>query len=69
MKLEICNLCMALEDCRLKLGNGQYPPSSTDNTEAIKQFLATAFPNYHGDLPEKYKNLDAASSLVFGSGA
>ena len=26
------------------------------------------FPSYHGDLPEKYKNLDAASSLVFWLG-
>ena len=52
----------------LKLGNGQYPPSSTDDPEAVKQFLATAFPHYHGGLPEKYKNLDAASSLVFWLG-
>ena len=37
----------------------------THDPDAVKQFLATAFPDYHGGLPEKYKNLDAASSLVF----
>ena len=58
----------AFENCRSTLGNGQYPPASTDDPEAVEQFLAKAFPKYHGGLPEKYKSLDAASSLVFWLG-
>lgn len=67
-RAEITQLIAALEDCRSRLGNGQYPPASTDDAEAVKQFLAKAFPKYHGGLPEKYKSLDAASSLVFWLG-
>ena len=62
------NLVAGLERCRTELGRGQYPPCSTDDPDAVKQFLAKAFPDYHGDLPEKYKNLDPASSLVFWLG-
>jgi hypothetical protein len=62
------NIVAALERCRTEVGQGQYPPSSTDDPEAVKQFLAKAFPRYQGGLPEKYKNLDAASSLVFWLG-
>ena len=65
---EITQLVAALEDCRMKLGNDQYPPASTDDPAAVKQFLAKAFPDYHGGLPEKYQKLDAASSLVFWLG-
>ena len=61
-------LATALERCRTELGNGQYPPSSADDAEGIKRFLVTAFPNYHGELPERYKSLDAASTLVFWIG-
>jgi hypothetical protein len=68
IKMEMTQLVTALEDFRTKVGNGQYPPASTDDPETVKQFLANAFPKYHGDLPEKYKNLDAASSLVFWLG-
>ncbi len=68
IKMEMTQLMDALENSRTTLGNGQYPPASTDDPEAVKQFLATAFPRYHGDLPEKYRNLDAASSLVFWLG-
>ncbi len=67
-RLEINQLVAAHERCRVELGNGQYPPSSNDDPEAVKQFLAKAFPKYHGDLPETHKNLDAASSLVFWLG-
>ena len=66
IKMEIIQLATALEECRTILG--QYPPASTDDPEAVKQFLAKAFPKYRGELPEKYKNLDAASSLVFWLG-
>jgi hypothetical protein len=68
IKSEMAQLVAALEDCRTSLGKGDYPPASTDDPEAVKQFLAKAFPNYHGGLPEKYRNLDAASSLVFWLG-
>jgi hypothetical protein len=68
IKVEMTNLILGLERCQTELGHGQYPPSSTNDPEAVKQFLAKAFPNYHGELPEKYKNLDAASSLVFWIG-
>ena len=68
IKLEMTQLVTALEDFRVKVGNGQYPPDSNDDPEAVKQFLANAFPKYHGGLPENYKNLDAASSLVFWLG-
>ena len=68
IKCEMRQLTAALERCRNELGHGQYPPSSTDDPEAVEQFLAKAFPHYHGGLPEKYKNLDAASSLVFWLG-
>jgi hypothetical protein len=68
IRVEMINIVMALEDFRHKLGNGQYPPASNDDPEAVKQFLAKAFPKYHGGLPEKYKNLDAATSLVFWLG-
>lgn len=68
IKMEMTQLVAALENCRTTLGNGQYPPASTDDPEAVKHFLAIAFPKYHGGLPEKYKNLDAASSLVFWLG-
>ena len=63
---EMLQLIPAIERCRAELG--QYPPASTDDPEAVKQFLAKAFPKYHGGLPEKYQNLDAASSLVFWLG-
>ena len=66
--MEMTQLVTALEDCRTRLGNGQYPPASTDDPVAVRQFLAKAFPKYHGDLPEKCKSLDAASSLVFWLG-
>jgi len=59
---------MALEDFRTRLGNGQYPPDSTDDPEAVKQFLSRAFPKYHGGLREKYQHLDPATSLVFWLG-
>jgi hypothetical protein len=68
IKMEMIQLIAALERCRTELGNGQYPPASTDDPEAVKQFLAKAFPKYRGELPEKHKNLDAASSLVFWLG-
>jgi hypothetical protein len=68
IKLEMTQLLDALERVRTELGHGQYPPGSNDDPEAVKQFLAAAFPKYHGGLPEKYKNLDAASSLVFWLG-
>ena len=68
IKIEMTQLVVSLERCRTELGHGQYLPSSTDDPEAVEQFLAKAFPKYHGDLPEKYKNLDAASSLVFWLG-
>jgi hypothetical protein len=67
-RLEMTQLVLALERWRMELGNGQYPPSSADDPEAVNQFLATAFPKYHGGLPEKFKSLDAASSLVFWLG-
>jgi hypothetical protein len=68
IEMEMRQLAIALEDFRTKVGNGQYPPDSADDPEAVKQFLANAFPQYHGGLPEKYKSLDAASSLVFWLG-
>ena len=68
IRLEMIQLVAALESFRTKIGNGQYPPSSNDDPEAVKQFLVAAFPRYHGELPEKYQNLDAASSLVFWLG-
>jgi hypothetical protein len=68
MKSEITQLALALERCRIELGHGEYPPGSTDDPEAFRQFLVKAFPDYHGELPAKYKNLDAASSLVFWLG-
>jgi hypothetical protein len=68
MKSEIMQLALALEQCRNELGHGQYPPGATDEAETVKQFLAKAFPGYEGGLPEKYKNFDAASSLVFWLG-
>jgi hypothetical protein len=67
-KMEMTELVVALERVRVELGNGQYPPASTEDPDAVTQFLATAFPRYHDGLPEKYKNLDAASSLVFWLG-
>jgi hypothetical protein len=68
MRSELIQLALALERCRSDLGHGEYPPRSTDELRAVEQFLAKAFPDYHGELPEKYKNLDAASSLVFWLG-
>lgn len=68
IKSEMCQIVLAIEGCRINLGNGEYPPGSTADPEAVKQFLAKAFPKYHGGLPEKCKNLDAASSLVFWLG-
>jgi len=68
MKAEITQLMLALEDFRTRIGHGSYPPSSTDDEEAVSQFLAKAFPKYHGGLPEKYRHLDAATSLVFWLG-
>ena len=68
IKIEMAQLVAALENCRSKLGNGQYPPASTDDDDAVKQFLAKAFPKYRSGLTEKYRNLDAASSLVFWLG-
>ena len=69
IKMEMTEQLMAaFENCRTTLGHGQYPPASTDNPKAVEQFLAKAFPKYKGGLPEKYKHLDAASSLVFWLG-
>ena len=67
-RVEMVQFVTALEDFRTKVGNGQYPPDSTDDPEAVKQFLAKAFPEYRGGLPDKYKSLDPASSLVFWLG-
>lgn len=68
IKSEIVQLACALETCRVELGDGEYPPGSTDDLATVKRFLATAFPEYNGELPEKYKSLNAAYSLVFWLG-
>ena len=61
-------LAIALERCRVELGNGQYPPVRPTTRKPSSNSWRKAFPKYHGELPEKYKNLDAASSLVFWLG-
>lgn len=66
IKMEMTQLVDALERFRAELG--QYPPASAESPESVKQFLAKAFLDYHGELPEKYTNLDTASSLVFWLG-
>ena len=68
IKMEMAQLFAAIERVRTEIGRGQYPPGSSDDPEDVKRFLTAAFPDYHGELPEKYKNLDAASSLVFWLG-
>jgi hypothetical protein len=67
-RAEITELVNALENFRIGLGQGEYPPSSSDDPSEVQRFLAKAFPKYRGGLPEKYKNLDPASSLVFWLG-
>ena len=67
IKSELVQLGQALENFHTQIGSG-YPPSSNDDPEVVRQFLAKAFPKYHGDLPETYKHLDPASSLVFWLG-
>jgi hypothetical protein len=67
-RVEITHLVLALENFRTSVGKGDYPPSSNDDPEEMRRFLAKAFPKYHSGLPEKYKNLDPASSLVFWLG-
>ena len=61
-------LVNALENLKSSLSQGEYPPSSADDPGEVQRFLAKAFPKYHGGLPEKYKNLDPASALVFWLG-
>jgi hypothetical protein len=67
-RAEMTGLVAALENFRTTLGQGEYPPSSNDDSTEVQQFLAKAFPKYRGGLPGKYKNLDPASSLVFWLG-
>ncbi len=68
LRAELTELENALEYFKTTIGQGEYPPSTNDDPDEVRRFLAKAFPKYHGGLPEKYKNLDPATSLVFWLG-
>ena len=66
--MEMRQLATALEHCRTELGHGQYPPGFDRRPGSRQAIPRNGLSRLPRRLPEKYKNLDAASSLVFWLG-